>query len=103
MNEEIPNYHCLPDSAKELFKNLAELEQPLLTTTLDIALIRWSVVCEKWRELSNDIPILGVFLAGWFWRDMGNALLDAQTIGQFKDSFRVGWRECDTQIQIKNK
>lgn len=67
-----------------------------MRTTLDLALTRWSVVSRKWHELSsNSAPVLGAFLAGWYWRDMGNAMPLRSEIGTFCDSFRVGFREAD--------
>lgn len=75
-----------------------------MTTTLDIALIRWSVVCRQWDALSsNSAPILGAFLAGWYWRDMGNELPGREQLGTFVDSFRVGWHESDAMITIQQR
>lgn len=72
--------------------------------SLDLALTRWSVICESWGRLSSgSAPILGVFLAGWYWRDMGNSLPSKEEIGKFADSFRVGWREADDFIEIQNR
>lgn len=72
-----------------------------MNTTLDLALTRWSVVCEKWNDLAPaSQPILGAFLAGWYWRDMGNKIPDKEDIGTFCDSFRVGYREADIYLQI---
>jgi hypothetical protein len=61
-------------------------------------------MCRAWHELAAGAePLLGAFLAGWYWRDMGNQLPGAEQIGQFTDSFRVGWREADTHIAIKDQ
>lgn len=70
--------------------------------SLDLALIRWSVVCRSWNELAagND-PHLGAFLAGWFSRVI-DAPYPKEMFG-FRDSFRSGWKEADDQIAINNQ
>lgn len=68
---------------------------------LETALIRWSVVHIKWNELANDIPCLTAFLAGWCCRSIGASM--PEEIGGFRDSFRVGWREADTMINIETE
>lgn len=68
--------------------------------TLDLGLIRWSVMCDKWNDLAQgSAPQLGPFLAGWFTRAMGAEM--PSDLGMFRDSYRVGWREADTQISIQ--
>jgi len=70
------------------------------TLTLDLALIRWSVVHRRWHELASDMPYLPAFLAGWGMRVMEADMPPAEALGTFKDSFRVGWREADEQLAI---
>lgn len=75
-----------------------------MKTTLDLALTRWSVKCASWGELSSgNHPILGVFLTGWFWRDMGNPLPSREDIGPFCDSYRCGWMEANTMIAVMQR
>lgn len=70
--------------------------------TLDLALIRWSVMCESWGELSSgSAPQLGSFLAGWFTRAMGAT--KPEKLGQLRDSYMVGWREADSCVNIKRR
>ncbi len=69
--------------------------------TLDLALIRWSVKVNAWNELaSHSGPELGPFLAGWFCRSIGAIPADTH---EFKDSFRAGWNEADSQIVILSR
>lgn len=69
---------------------------------MDLALIRWSVVCVSWAELSSGhAPHLPAFLAGWYCRQIGASR--PENVGDFKDSFNVGWREADTTIAIESK
>lgn len=72
-------------------------------TSLDMALVRWSVVCCSWRELGGDFPDVGAFLAGWFLRVLGAEMPPKEKLGRCPDSFRVGWREADTQIVIASR
>lgn len=73
-----------------------------MKTTLDLALIRWSVVCKEWGELSSGFyPNLGAFLSGWFWKDMGNEL--PKELGEFRDSFRKGYQESEFMLEILNR
>ena len=73
-------------------------EYPLVLP-LDLAMIRWSVVCQSWNELAaGNAPILSVFLTGWGWRAMDLDL--PKDLGRFRDSFRVGYREADAQVTI---
>jgi hypothetical protein len=70
--------------------------------SLDLGLTRWSVMCQSWSELAaGHVPQLGPFLAGWFLRSMGAPM--PTELGQAKDSFRVGWREADVQIEIQSR
>lgn len=74
-----------------------------MKTTLDVALIRWSVRCRSWQELAaGHQPDLGAFLAGWFSRDAGIPLTVADRI-TMRDSFRCGWQECDDMIAIQEQ
>ena len=69
---------------------------------INTALIRWSVVCRRWNDLSSGhAPILGAFLSGWFWRDMGNPM--PSDCGVFQDSFRIGYKEADETITIEDR
>lgn len=73
-------------------------EHPLVLP-LDLAMIRWSVVCQSWNELAaGHAPILSVFLTGWGWRAMDLDL--PKDLGRFRDSFRVGYCEADAQVTI---
>lgn len=68
----------------------------------ELALIRWSVTCKRWDELSaGHAPILTAFLAGWCCRCIGTSMPD--NVGTFRDSFRIGWREADEQIEIASR
>ena len=68
----------------------------------DLALVRWSVVCRSWGELSaGHAPLLTAFLAGWGCRCIGASM--PENLGTFRDSFRVGWREADTMIAIETQ
>lgn len=68
---------------------------------LELAFIRWSVVHIQWNEFANDMPCLTAFLAGWCSRCVGLEL--PEKIGTFQNSFRVGWREADTMIEIEKQ
>lgn len=69
--------------------------------TLDLAIIRYSVICESWQRLSPGFtPVLGAFLAGWFCRDMGSKADESVAGGRFRDSWRAGWTEADSQLAI---
>lgn len=71
-----------------------------MSTTLDLALIRWAVVFAAWGEMAaGHSPHLGAFLGGWFSRDAGLPIEAAKGI-VFIDSWRKGWGECDSQIAI---
>ena len=71
-----------------------------LVLPLDLALTRWAVVCQSWGELAHGhAPLLSAFLAGWCCRCIGASQPD--DLGQFRDSFRVGWREADQQVEIE--
>ncbi len=68
--------------------------------SIDLALIRWSVVHRQWHELANDMPYLPAFLAGWGMRCMDAEEPPKEKLGKFPDSFRVGWREAHEQLAI---
>lgn len=73
-----------------------------MTTTLDEALTRWTVICRRWQDIaSGSQPVLGPFLAGWFLRDMGEDIDVGRKPG--RDSFRAGWCEADTMINIRDR
>lgn len=66
---------------------------------LETALIRWHVVSARWEEMSSgNIPLLGAFLAGWYFRCIGG---HPTPVVDYRDSFRCGWREADDMIQIE--
>lgn len=72
-----------------------------LVLPLELAFIRWSVVHRGWHEIGGDCPLLLAFLAGWSCRCIGASM--PEDVGQFRDSFRVGWREADDQIAIASR
>ena len=72
-----------------------------LVLPLELALVRWSVVHRGWHEIGGDCPLLQAFLAGWSCRCIGASM--PEDVGQFRDSFRVGWREADDQITIASR
>ena len=82
---------------------LCSLERVVRATSLDMAMVRWGVVCCSWRELGNSFPDIGAFLAGWFLRVLGAEMPPKEKLGRCPDSFRVGWREADTQIVIASR
>ena len=69
---------------------------------MELAIIRYAVVCQGWNDFSSGYtPHLPAFLAGWFMRE-----IDPDSylyVGQFKDSFRAGWSECDTMKAIQER
>ena len=68
----------------------------------EMALIRWSVVCTSWGDMSGGYyPLLTAFLAGWGCRCIEVSM--PENLGTFRDSFRVGWREADTMIAIERQ
>lgn len=70
--------------------------------TLELALVRWSVVHKKWDEFSSgNMPYLHAFLAGWCCRVIGTS--EPEHVGQFRESFRAGWSEAEAQIQIAER
>lgn len=70
--------------------------------TLDLALIRWAVVCgDRERAVGGSSPSLGPFLAGWFLRDMGATCPERDALGVYVASFRAGWKEADSAIRIR--
>lgn len=81
---------------------MSDQQNRITWTTLDEALIRWSVICRSWQDTaSGSQPVLGAFLAGWFARAAGCSI-DAERT-PLKDSVRAGWRECNTVIGIKER
>lgn len=69
--------------------------------SFELALIRWSVVCQSWQSLSaGHIPQLTAFLAGWGCRCLGIPI--PTEYHELRDSFRVGWREADSEISIQS-
>lgn len=72
--------------------------------SLDLAMIRWSVRCRTWQEMSaGSQPELGPFLAGWFCRCSGIGLSIIEADHAFRDSFRIGWREAADCISIEEQ
>lgn len=75
-----------------------------MNTTLDLALARYTIVSKEWSDLAaGNYPILGAFLAGWYWRDMGCELPPPEQIKSCRDSFRKGWAEADSFVSILNQ
>jgi hypothetical protein len=92
-------HHYSPDGATSADPSPAPAVAPVAPWDFETALIRWSVVCRSWQDLAaGHQPEIGPFLAGWFTRCMGAST--PADLGQFRDSFRVGWREADTHIEI---
>ena len=58
---------------------------------------------DRWKDIGGDTPMLGAFLAGWFLRDMSPRGTQPPDVASFRDSFRVGWREADDQIEIASR
>lgn len=62
--------------------------------SLDLGLIRWSVVCRRWQESSwGHQPDLGAFLSGWFAFQIFGAKPEADIL---RDSYSAGWHEAET-------
>lgn len=75
-----------------------------MTTTFDLAIIRYAVVHKQWSEIGvGASPELGPFLAGWYWRDMGCDMPAAEQIKSFRDSFRKGYAEADAFVEILSR
>lgn len=73
-----------------------------LVLPFDLAFIRWAVVCRSWGDIANGhAPLLVAFLAGWCCRCI--AADQPMNMGQFRDSYRAGWREADDQITIHRR
>lgn len=71
-----------------------------MKTTLDIALIRWSVTCISWHDLSAGYhPQLLPFLLGWVAADIGLTLPPALP-DWCCDSIRKGYKECEDHLAI---
>ncbi|MEM9369098.1 MAG: hypothetical protein AAGD07_24185 [Planctomycetota bacterium] len=70
--------------------------------SLELALVRWSVVHQRWSELaSGDTPYLPAFLAGWCLRAIG--VSEPPNVEQYRHSFRAGWVEASEQIVIASR
>lgn len=70
-----------------------------LILPLDLAVIRYSVVCEKWGNLSNSAaPHFGAFLAGWYMRCVG--LPPPMQYHISRESLRAGWAQANEQVAI---
>ena len=66
---------------------------------LTLAIIRYSVVCQRWAELSAGFnPNLEAFLAGWFCRVIGSE--KPNDCGRLKGSFDAGWKEAHSAVVI---
>lgn len=66
---------------------------------LDVALVRWSVVCRTWQETAaGHQPDLGAFLAGWYMSQLTSEMPRLKS--SFRDSFRAGWHEAETMTAI---
>lgn len=69
---------------------------------LELAFVRWSVVCQRWEELAaGHRPYLSAFLAGWMCRVCDTSL--PEYLGQFKDSFLAGHKEACDLIEIQER
>lgn len=69
---------------------------------LDRALTRWSVACASWSELAaGSAPLLQAYLAGWMCRCCGTSR--PQHEGDYRDSFRRGWADAETEIIIAKR
>lgn len=66
--------------------------------SLELALIRWSVVHLRLSALKGGPPELRGFLAGWFCREIGAT--EPEDVGMYRDSWRMGCRKADDQIAI---
>lgn len=93
----------LQDENHELrgeLENAQQSSEPEIT--MEMALIRWSVVHQRWSELgSGHMPYLPAFLAGWCCRAIGTS--EPSDVGQYRDSFRAGWKEAGEQIVIASR
>jgi hypothetical protein len=68
---------------------------------LELAIIRYAVVCERWQKLTpGHTPYLNAFLAGWLMRTIDEP---NDYSGTGKDSFRAGWTEADMQLEIQSR
>lgn len=68
--------------------------------SLDLAVIRFSVVCENRAENGFEAPYLQAFLAGWFSRAVGIGLPPRIECGSNPDSFCAGWSQANEQAGI---
>lgn len=77
------------------------LEDEAATLPLELALIRWAVVCERWHHIANGFPSLQGFLCGWFCRACGSKPPVEVTL--YRDSFNVGWKQAHDQVVIESR
>lgn len=68
---------------------------------IELALIRWAVVCLSWNEIGGTFPSFTGFMAGWCSRIC--ECPEPAFVGKYRDSFRRGWAEADGQIAIANR
>lgn len=65
--------------------------------SLDMAITRYAVKAESWRQTGGVPPDLKAFLCGWFafrvFEEMPNP-------PHFRDSFRAGWAEAEVMGQM---
>lgn len=69
--------------------------------SLDLALVRWSVVCGLWETRAGNRPDLGAFLAGWFLRRQSENLPENWRFFGQRDSFLAGWSESETFLALE--
>lgn len=68
--------------------------------SLDYALVRWSVTCQAWGELSSgNAPDLKAFLAGWLCNSIEASI--PEDLPLFRDSFNKGWLECESAKSLQ--
>ena len=71
--------------------------------TIDQAITRYAVVSEEWRDFGGQasMPYIPAFLAGWNMRAIGAP--EPENVGQWRDSFRVGYREASAFADLWNR
>jgi len=72
-------------------------------TSLDYALVRWSV--ETARRAAHgvgDSAALGPYLSGWFARAYDLAGLDSAS-GTWRGTWRRGWLDADEAVRIHER
>ena len=73
-----------------------------MTVNLELAIIRYSVVCCRWQSLAAGFqPELNAFLAGWCCRVIGAD--KPENCGMLKESFNAGWEEARAHIVIAER